>query len=457
MSISDDEGLYHRLHGQMVHVLETVPYYRCFGPVGKDPYEMLGKLPVVTKSAIRRAYGDFISDKFAGIRPSLVRSLHEATDPGRMTYEKMDQPGIVIGETSGSTGVPLRCPKSMADRLRLGKGIWWQRSRIDPLVSPDSLYRLTHPSFPSSSAFNPRSDDLRHILALYEDIERSGCRWIHGAPSMLLHHLSLLKAGGVRLRLPNLRFVECSGDLLTQEAKSKIARYFGIEVVDQYGTMETWVISVTCPHGFHHVNDRNVVVEILDEDDRQVPHGVPGRVVVTSLQTKLLPFVRYATSDYGILTRKSCDCDLGSETIRLLEGRDFELIAGLPAPESGTRLFHRAILDVLFEVGHCNLQYIRVFQTDVDEFLVKTNALANAAAFGDGLRRAISSCLDRPVRLIHDLATPEELDSDMTGKPYLFRRLNPPTLDGGGRCSPSRSSKPAPARLSFRADPRSAG
>lgn len=427
----DDEGLRKRLHCQINHILRTVPYYSNFDAVTSDPWETLGRLPVVTKSIIKNAYGDFISNEFSYIRSSLVQSLSKPRDPATMVRDRIDQTGTLISETSGSTGVPFRCPKSMADRIRLGKAIWWQRSKVDPRATPTSLYRFIHRGALGWFPFDPWRSDPEHIVALYADVSKSECRWLHASARMLLHHIDILERGGRHLRLPALRFIECSGEFLTDETKARLADYFGVEVTDQYGTIETLAISLTCRHGAHHVNNRNVIVEILDDENNPTPTGVPGRVVITSLQTKLLPFVRYATNDYAMLIHKTCDCGLGVDVIQLSDGRDFELIGGLANRTSGTRLFHEAIANALSNIGNCNLKYIRVVQTGIDEFVVKTNEITNTQAFCDSLRKIVSDSLGRPIRLRHVLATDAEMRSELRDKPCLFRRQIEP-LSGSG-------------------------
>lgn len=421
---SPDVAISNRLYRQLRHIVRTVPYYRDFGICG-EAREALTQLPVVTKATIKGAYGDFISDDFAEIKSSLVRYLCAPTDPASFAGDEIGPHGVVVGMTSGSTGVPFRCPKSMADRMRLGKGIWSQRSKVDPFVSPSSLYQFAHRSFPVTSAFEPWRDDPDHILALYEDLSKSESRWLHTTPQILLRHIAILESRGARPSLPKLRFIECSGLFLTPKTKVRLQEYFGVKVVDQYGTMETWTISLSCRHGVHHINDQNVIVEILDENDAPATVGVTGRIVVTCLHTNLLPLIRYVTNDFGRLVPKRCDCELGEETIEIIEGRDSELIGGLTTPTSGTRLFNRAISKVLFNIGHCDLKYIRIFQTDVNEFLMKSNEIANGETFRNHLRKEVSKSLGRPVQLRHILASGEEMLAEERRKPCLFRRDKP--------------------------------
>ena len=57
----------------------------------------------------------------------------------------------------------------------------------------------------------------------------------------------------------------------------------GLELVDQYSSMELGLIATQCPqHRHYHVQAENVFVEILDDSGRPCRPGETGQVVVTA-------------------------------------------------------------------------------------------------------------------------------------------------------------------------------
>ena len=47
------------------------------------------------------------------------------------------------------------------------------------------------------------------------------------------------------------------------------------------------------------------MVEIVDENNRVLPLGEEGRVIITSLYNKAHPFIRYDIGDVGMLSKES--------------------------------------------------------------------------------------------------------------------------------------------------------
>lgn len=79
-------------------------------------------------------------------------------------------------------------------------------------------------------------------------------------------------------------------------------------------------------HGaIHHTIDDYNYIEIVDEDDRPVPDGQPGRILITSLLKFAVPLIRYEIGDEGRIIPGKCAC---GRTMRILEyiGRSDDII-----------------------------------------------------------------------------------------------------------------------------------
>ena len=81
----------------------------------------------------------------------------------------------------------------------------------------------------------------------------------------------------------------------------------GCPVVCEYGSNELGLIMFECPEGSVHVLHENFVVEVL-VDGRQARPGETGELVVTDLQNRVAPLIRYATGDLVTPTLEVCRC-----------------------------------------------------------------------------------------------------------------------------------------------------
>lgn len=151
------------------------------------------------------------------------------------------------------------------------------------------------------------------------------------------------------------RFVATGGELLTPPLREEIAR-FGVPIHDLYGCNEVNLVAWECPAGTgnYHVCDHSLVVEIVDAEGSEVPEGEAGEVVVTSLFSWAMPFVRYRTGDRAVRGPRRCPCGARCSTLRSVQGRtiDIFLLRG------GERLHPWEILNAIrFQMG-----WIRCFQ-----------------------------------------------------------------------------------------------
>jgi phenylacetate-CoA ligase len=64
-----------------------------------------------------------------------------------------------------------------------------------------------------------------------------------------------------------------------------------------------------------------VLVEIVDDEGRDVAYGESGRVVVTGLSNYAMPFIRYQLGDVAAAGPRSCPCGRTLPLIARIEGR----------------------------------------------------------------------------------------------------------------------------------------
>jgi len=118
-----------------------------------------------------------------------------------------------------------------------------------------------------------------------------------------------------------LRKAWVAAEKLSEELRSIMARDFGIEVFQGYGTADLGCVAYECParNGFHLAE--GVIVEVVDpETGRALGPGQPGEVVVTLLEPTY-PLLRFGTGDLGALTDVPCRCGQPGERLTGIFGR----------------------------------------------------------------------------------------------------------------------------------------
>jgi phenylacetate-CoA ligase len=93
----------------------------------------------------------------------------------------------------------------------------------------------------------------------------------------------------------------------------------------------------SCPDnpGLLHVNCERVILRVVRQDGTPAQPGETGRLLVTDLTNRVMPFINYETGDWGAAGPR-CPCGRGFPTLMGIEGRGTEFIrlpsGGIVAP-----------------------------------------------------------------------------------------------------------------------------
>jgi phenylacetate-coenzyme A ligase PaaK-like adenylate-forming protein len=131
-------------------------------------------------------------------------------------------------------------------------------------------------------------------------------------PAVLVAYASMIRGladeqlrGHLRI---NPRGVNCSSEVLTQEARELATRAWGVPPFEVYAATETGLIAAECSaHRGMHLFEDLVVPEVVDTRDRPVPDGVTGdKLLVTVLFARTLPLIRYEMTDRVRISTRGC-------------------------------------------------------------------------------------------------------------------------------------------------------
>lgn len=183
-----------------------------------------------------------------------------------------------------------------------------------------------------------------------DDLERYWRRCLRIRPDYLYGYLSMIaefaahvrKCGHDGRRLA-LKSVITTAEALTEPERNLIAETFGTPVQDEYGCGEVGPIAYSCENGKLHVMTENVWLEVLGEDGHAVGRGEAGEVVVTDLNNRAMPLVRYRLGDFAV-PGAECTCGRGFPVLERVWGRAYEFVL---APDG--RRYHGEFFMYLFE------------------------------------------------------------------------------------------------------------
>lgn len=147
---------------------------------------------------------------------------------------------------------------------------------------------------------NKMEDILKHF-------KKKKIDYINGYTSSIVLFAKYLKSKNLILKniCPTLKYCIVTSEMLFDDDKELMKNVFGVPIINEYGASELDLIAFTNTKDEFIVNNETLFIEIIDENNKVVPNGNPGRIVITSLYNKAHPMIRYEIGDIGVLSKKS--------------------------------------------------------------------------------------------------------------------------------------------------------
>jgi phenylacetate-CoA ligase len=157
------------------------------------------------------------------------------------------------------------------------------------------------------------------------------------------------------------------GDKMFPHYRKIIKEAFQAKVTDTYGCTEGLMIAAQCQYGTYHIMDPHVYVEILDQNDKAIPVGEMGRVVVTRLDGYKMPLIRYDLGDIAVLKKSynPCPCGRGFSQMEKVVGRDTDIVIS-PSGKFLIVHFFTGIFEFISEI-----KQFKVVQKQKENFLIE--------------------------------------------------------------------------------------
>jgi phenylacetate-CoA ligase len=240
-----------------------------------------------------------------------------------------------VRDTAGTTGAPIRVKvdngslaHQVAARFHLlgWHGIelgdkearFWGRPVTGRMFKlKDFLLNRKRYSFCSGV----RSKDLleyRSLLAYRPS-------YFYGYSSLILNAAKFWEREGLAA-IP-LKAIICTAEKIEQYQVDYIERVFGCPVILEYGCSESDIIAFQCEQRKLHVFSPNVLLEL---DHRE---GGTGEALVTDLNNRAMPLIRYRLGDRVTLDPGACRCGRKLPVLSDVKGRTLSQIIKTPKRE----------------------------------------------------------------------------------------------------------------------------
>lgn len=144
---------------------------------------------------------------------------------------------------------------------------------------------------------------------------------LFGVPSTVVSITNYLKNNPNCVK--NINKIFCLGEKMYRDTYKYLKQVYGnVEIKTKYGCMESAGIGYQCKNincNEYHIF-KNRYVEILDIDtNKKLENGQKGKIVVTTLNKRLIPLIRYDTGDIGQI--EECNCGCGENYILKIDSR----------------------------------------------------------------------------------------------------------------------------------------
>ncbi len=131
-----------------------------------------------------------------------------------------------------------------------------------------------------------------------------------------------------------------------------------------------------------HINEDHFLVETVDPVTlKPVPLGQRGEMVLTAIQRRAMPLLRYRTKDITTLRREHCSCGRSFVKMDRITGRSDDMLI-----INGVNVFPSQIESLLSDIQEIELQYLLIVRKKkhLDELHIRVEGKKEVFDAGPG-------------------------------------------------------------------------
>lgn len=303
------------------HTYEHIPLYR-----------ILWKERGITKKTVQKMSN-------LCLLPTVSKKTFLESTPDKYVYNYSPIYPYEWLSTSGSTGTPFRFifPASGdgshdIERLYVIAKRWrfleWDGIPFDKILSTNVVKMGDRKWFDLPGIY-VHTEQLRSKPGeTLEQVRALRAKAIFGFVSKIIEFCTVVRKHNM---VGKISFPYCStmGEILTKDQRHFIGETLLCEVYDRYSTEELRTIGIECrEHSGFHLSSESLILEIIDENGNVLPPETEGKIVITNLFNKVMPFIRYEVGDRGVIHGRKCSCGLATPLFTVA-GRERTLRFGI--------------------------------------------------------------------------------------------------------------------------------
>lgn len=287
-SLSELELISHQekqLKNQLLYAQKHISKYKGIKiNLNKKADEIIKSFPILTKDDLRS------NPKSLQINNNQhVSRIYSSGSTGVSTWVSMNKLDLMSIQ-SLSIHLWELCGYKLGNPI-LQTGISPKRSRLKKMK--DLFFGVQY-----VSAFTLSTNDLKKICSR---LSKNNKYTLVGYPSSLNIIAEYIIENNINLKL---KTVIGLGDKLFDHYKKNIQKAFGCKIHETYGSSEGFQIGFQADLDYMYLYTPQVYLELLDDNNNPVKEGEIGNVVVTRLENKHMPLIRYKLGDLAIMLPK---------------------------------------------------------------------------------------------------------------------------------------------------------
>ncbi len=239
--------------------------------------------------------------------------------------------------------------------------------------------------------------NIKRQILLLQKLKPTG---IMTVPSFLLQlGKEIMEGGGNPLSLSVKKALLVGDSIRDQDFRLSgigelLQKTWPLDLYSTFGNSEAAISYCECKfkHGGHEHSDL-IITEIIDENGNVVPDGAMGELVLTTLQTRGMPLLRYCTGDITFKITKPCACGRNSSRIGPIMGRKAHMLK-----YRGTKVYPKAIENAIASIDGVYNYVIEAFTGDdlSDKVVIKVGSKKRSESF----KRLLSAQIAARARVV---------------------------------------------------------
>ncbi|MEO8209829.1 MAG: phenylacetate--CoA ligase family protein [bacterium] len=247
--------------------------------------------------------------------PIITKSDYQGSDK-KLISDTINKKDLYTGYTSGSSGHPFGYAKDKFSHAmtwaliknrytNFGLTLDSKQARfygipfekLEYMIEKTKDYLSNRVRFP---VFDLSDGTLETFLEKFKKIQFD---YVYGYTNSIVLFARYLIRKKILLKdvCPTLKVCIGTSENCTDEDKKIIQQAFGIPAVNEYGTSEVDLIAFEDLTGKWKMSLENIYIEILDDEGKQLKSGGEGRILLTALHNKAMPFIRYEIGDRAVI------------------------------------------------------------------------------------------------------------------------------------------------------------